>query len=85
MTTQELINRYCIPSTRMYGKKIPIKAVVDDPLHAILLTMHRLAGSQGAHRDSRAHMLYALEAMEPIVFNWEEAFLPFFKDQLTKC
>ena len=30
-------------------------------------------------------MLYALEAMEPMVFNWVEALLPIFKDQLTKC
>ena len=30
-------------------------------------------------------MLYALEAMAPTVFNWAEALLPIFKDQLTKC
>ena len=30
-------------------------------------------------------MLYAIEAMEPTVFNWEEALLSVFKDQLTKC
>ena len=37
------------------------------------------------HQDSRAHMLYAIEAMAPTVFNWVEAMLPIFKDQLTKC
>ena len=30
-------------------------------------------------------MLYAIEAMAPMVFNWVEAMLPIFKDQLTKC
>ena len=30
-------------------------------------------------------MLYAIEAMAPTVFNWVEAMLPIFKDQLTKC
>ena len=30
-------------------------------------------------------MLYAIEAMAPTVFKWEEAMLPIFKDQLTKC
>ena len=30
-------------------------------------------------------MLYALEAMAPMVLNWAEALLPVFKDQLTKC
>ena len=39
ITTQELINRYCIPGTRTSGKKIFIKAVVDDPLRIVLFTM----------------------------------------------
>ena len=30
-------------------------------------------------------MLYAIEAMAPTVFNWAEALLLIFKDQLTKC
>ena len=33
ITTQELINCHCIPWTRTSGKKIPIKAVMDGPLH----------------------------------------------------
>ena len=67
------------------GKKIPIRAVTDGPLWNILFTMQRVARSQGVHQDSRAHMLYAIEAMAPTVFNWVEAMLPIFKDQLTKC
>ena len=47
--------------------------------------MQRVAESQGVHQASRAHMLYAIEAMAPTVFNWAEAMLPIFKDQLTKC
>ena len=34
---------------------------------------------------SRTHILYAIEAMAPTVFNWVEALLPIFKDQVTKC
>ena len=37
------------------------------------------------HHTSREHMLYAIEAMEPTMFNWAEAMLTIFKDQLTKC
>ena len=29
ITTQELINCHCIPGTRISGKKIPIKVVMD--------------------------------------------------------
>ena len=69
VTIEELINRHCIPGTRMFGKKISIKAMMDNPLCVVIFTMHRLAGSQGPHQDSRAHILYPIEAMAPIVFN----------------
>ena len=69
----------------MFGKKIPIKAVVDNPLCTVLFIMQRLAGSQESHQYSRAHMLYAINAMEPTIYNWVEALLLVFKDQLTKC
>ena len=85
VTTQELIDRHYLPGTRTSRKNIPIKAVVDLPLHTLLFTMQRLVGTQGAHQASRAHMLYTIEAMEPTVSNWAEALLPVFKDHLTKC
>ena len=47
--------------------------------------MQRVEIIQGVHQDSRAHMLYAIEAMAPTVFNWAKALLPIFKNQLTKC
>ena len=52
VTTQELIDRHCLPGTEMSGKKIPIKAMMDVPLRTILFTMQRLDGSQGAHQES---------------------------------
>ena len=30
-------------------------------------------------------MIYAIEAMEPTIFNWVEEFLVTLKEQLTKC
>ena len=84
ITTQELIDRHFAPGTGTSGKNIPIKVVMDRALWTILLTMQRVARSQGVHHDSRAHMMYAIEAMAPTVFNWVEAMLPIFKDQLTK-
>ena len=85
ITTQELIDHHCILGTRTSGKKIPIKAVMDGPLHIVLFTMHRVAGSLGVHQASREHMLYAIEAMAPTLFNWVKAMLLIFKDHLTKC
>ena len=85
ITTQELIHRHCIPGTRTSGKKIPIREMMDGPLWNILFTMQRVTRSQVVHQDSRVHMLYSIESMEPTVFNWLESILPIFKDQLTKC
>ena len=65
---------------RTSGKKIPIRAVMDRPLRTILFTMQRVSRSQGVHQASRAHMLYAIEAMASTTFNWVEAMLPIFKD-----
>ena len=59
--------------------------MIDGPLRTIIFTMQRVAGSQDVHQASRAHMLYAIDAMAPMVFNWVEAMLLIFKDQLTKC
>ena len=59
--------------------------MTDRALQTVLFNMQRVVGSQGVHQASRAHMLYAIEAMAPMVFNWAEAMLPIFKDQLTKC
>ena len=83
--TRELIDRHCAPGTGTSGKKIPIRAVTDRALWTVLFTMQRVTGSYGVHQASRAHMLYAIEAMTHTVFNWVEAMLPIFKDQLTKC
>ena len=58
---------------------------MDGPLQTILFTMQIVAGSQGVHRDSREHILYAIEAMAPTVFNWVESLILKFNDQLTKC
>ena len=69
ITTRELIDWHCVPGTGTSGKKIPIRVVTDRALWIVLFTMERVAGSQGVHKDSREHMLYALEEMAPMVFN----------------
>ena len=84
ITTRELIDHHCAPGTGTSGKKIPIIVVMDRPLRIVLFTMQRVARSQGVHQDSGAHMLYVMEAMAPMLFNWAKAILPIFKDQLKQ-
>ena len=64
--------------------KIIIQDVTDQPLRTILFTFSRLAGSVALHLANRSYMQYALECLEPKVFNWCDAVLSVIKDQLTK-
>ena len=85
ITTHDLIDQYYFLGTQMSEKQIPIRDVMDLPLGKVFFTMHLVVGIHGDHQESKAHMLYALEAMTATVFNWEEDLLVVLKDQLTKC
>ena len=47
VTTQELIDHDCFHGTKMLGKKIPIKTMMDLPLWIVLFTMQWVVGRQG--------------------------------------
>lgn len=64
--------------------KINIQDVTDQPLRTIIFTLARLAGSTYLHLVNRSYMQYALEFLEPKVFNWQEVVLPIMKYQLSK-
>lgn len=64
--------------------KIVIRDVTDRSLRTILFTIGRMAGSASLHVANRSYMLYALECLEPKVFNSCDAMLPVIKEQLTK-
>ena len=41
-------------------------------------------GSATLHLENKSYMQYALECLEPTIFNWCEAVLSLMKEQLTK-
>ena len=49
--------------------KINIRDITDRSLRTILFTFARLASSAALHLDNRSYMQYALECLEPKVFN----------------
>ena len=59
---------------RKYGK-INIWDVRYFPLRTILFTIAKLVGIVTLHVANRSYMQYALECLEPTVFNWSEAIL----------
>jgi hypothetical protein len=76
---------HCIPGSRLVGGRIVIKDVRDLALRSILFSITNLAGSTSAHLASKSQMAYALQCVEPRLFNWSAGFLQNVKDQITKC
>lgn len=51
----------------------------------ILFTITKLAGSTSPHLASKSQMAYAVECLEPKLFNWCVGFLTNVKDQISRC
>jgi hypothetical protein len=63
---------------------VAIWGVTDITLRTILFTIARMAGSAAPHMALQSYFQYALECLEPWVFNWVDAVLRSLKKQLTK-
>ena len=84
-SVRDYIRRYCREGSHpSKDGKINIRDVTDRSLRTILFTFARLAGSATLHVANRSYMQYALECLEPKVFNWCDAVLSVMKEQLTK-
>jgi hypothetical protein len=79
------VAHHCIPGTEKHSGKVSIKDVQDFPLRAILYTITQMEGSETPHMALQIHFQYAIESMEPQVFNWYKRLLKNMKKQLTKC
>ena len=82
---RDYIRRYCREGSQpSRDGKINIHDVTDQSLRTILFTFARMAGSAALHVANRSYMQYALECLQPKVFNWCNAVLLVMKEQLTK-
>jgi hypothetical protein len=81
----EYIRRYCEPEAERRSGKVSIRDVQDLPLRTILFTISQMAGSASPHMALQSYFQYAVECMEPRVFNWCDGVLRSMKKQLTKC
>jgi len=84
-TMDGYIREYCAPGIVKKSGRAFIPAVMDIPLRTILFSVVRAFGSLGAHSTTKAQMTYALECVEPRVFNWCEGLRTNLHDQLTRC
>jgi hypothetical protein len=85
MSTEEYIATYCREGVDRTSVKILIKEIEDRPLHTIAFTIRKLARSTTTHIITKSQMAYAVECMEPRVFNWCEGVLVSLKNQITRC
>jgi len=84
-SVRDYIHRYCREGSQLSKDgKINIRDVTDRSLRTILFTFARLVGSAALLVANRSYMQYALECLEPKVFNWCDAVLSVMKEQLTK-
>lgn len=84
-SVRDYVRRYCREGSQpSKDGKIIIREVTSRPLRTILFTIGRMAGSASVHAANHSYMQYALECLEPKVFNWCDAVLFMIKEQLTK-
>lgn len=84
-TMNDYIHEYCVPGTTKKSGRISILIVTNMPLRTIMFTIVRDFGSTVSHSATKAQMTYALECVEPRVFNWCEGLQINIHDQLTHC
>ena len=65
----DLIDQYSALGMESQSGKLRIQSIVDRPLRTIVYTIGKVDGTRSSHLTTRSHMLYALECMEPTVFN----------------
>jgi hypothetical protein len=80
----EYYREYCVPEAERQQGKVAIWGVTDITLCTILFIIARMAGSAIPHMALQSYFQYALECIEPRVFNWVDAVLRNLKKQLTK-
>ena len=82
---RDYVRQYCREGSQpSKDGNIIIRDVTDRSLRTILFTFGRMAGSAALHVANRSYMQYALECLQPKVFNWCDAVLLVMKEQLTK-
>jgi hypothetical protein len=80
----EYIHRHCEPDVERRKGKVAIRGVRDLTLRTILFTIAWMVRSTSPHMALQSYFQYAIECLEPQVFNWCDGLLRSMKTQLTK-
>jgi hypothetical protein len=85
MKIEEYIDAHYVVGTPKVGSQLPIQAINNLSLNIVVLILSRITGSASLHQASRPLMLYAIECLIPIIYDWCTSLIDNMKSQLTKC
>ena len=75
MTIDDYIAVYFLPNTEKVGSQILTNSIQILGLKAILLALGRIAGLVSLHQASLPMMFYAVECMQPTLYDWSTTLL----------
>jgi hypothetical protein len=79
---EEYITTYCIADIEKVGSQLPIRAIENLSLKIIVLVLRQISGSTSLHQASRPLMLYVVECLRPMVYDWCTTLLANMKSHL---
>ena len=79
------LSLYYYSDMEKVGSQIPTNSIKVLGLKEILMTLGRIVGLDSLHQVSWPLMLYAVEWMRPMVYDWSTALLGNMKHQLGEC
>ena len=71
----DIIDQHCALGIEAQYGKLKIHSIVNIQLRTVVYTIGKVVGTRSSHLTTRSHMLYALQCMEPTIFNWCESML----------
>jgi hypothetical protein len=80
----EYIRRHCDPDAERHKGKVAIRGVRDLTLRTILFMVELMAGSASPHMALQSYFQYAIECLDPRVFNWCDDLIRNMKTQPMK-
>jgi Ni,Fe-hydrogenase I cytochrome b subunit len=84
MKIEEYIDVHYVAGTQKVENPLPIRAIKNISLNIVVLILNRIIGSTSLHHALRILILYFVECLRPIVYDWCTSLMDNMKGQLTE-
>jgi hypothetical protein len=82
VTMEEYIDTHCVVGKDKVGSQLLIRSIENLSLNIIVLVLTQISGSTSLHQVSMPLILYAVECLRPIFYDWCTSLLDNMKSQL---